>query len=557
MLRALAIRHFTIIDTLELEFEPGFTAITGETGAGKSILIDALGLLLGDRADTGLVQDGQDQAELSARFDIATNEQVSTWLEDQLMAEDGELLIRRVVPAKGSSRAWINGRSATISQLAEIGAMLVEIHGQHEHQQLSQAGTQRRMLDQRIANDLLARVARHYLAWQQARQQLESFEAEAGDPAQLELLRFQCRELEDLALDPGEYAQLESEQERLARGDEVLSCVARAVASLDQDEGPSVRSLLIDASHAINRIRDLDGELDSIATLLEETRINIDEALGDLEKFGNEDNSDPERLDQVNRRLERALDLARKHRVQPDELPTLTVSLRRKLDRLENHDDQRRQLAAELESCQQAWQDSADQLSKAREQAARKLGREVSRRLSELGMEQARLSFSVTPDGQATPATHGRDRIEIEFSANPGQPLKPLSKTASGGELSRVSLALMITARPSRGPLVRVFDEVDAGIGGETAHVVGGFLRQVAANGQAFCVTHLAQVAAGADHQVRVEKTSRASATGVNASSLSESERRIEIARMLGSADSSKSRDHAGEMLKQARKATS
>lgn len=557
MLRALAISQFTIIDSLELDFEPGFTVITGETGAGKSILIDALSLLLGDRADTGLVAAGHDQAELSARFEIDPDSEAAAWLENQLMAEDGELLLRRVVPAKGSSRAWINGRSATISQLAEIGAMLVEIHGQHEHQRLGQAWAQRQMLDQQIDTELLTRVSENHQAWQQARQQLEQFEAESGDPDQLELLHFQSRELEDLALEAGEYGELEAEQERLARGDEILSCVARAAASLDRDEGPSVRSMLLDASHAISQIRDLDATLDSIATMLDDARINIDEVLGDLEKFSSDDNSDPERLDQINRRLESALDLARKHRVQPEELPALTLSLRQKLDRLVNQDDQRRQLVEQVEACAVAWQKSADELSEARRKVAGVLGQEVSRRLTELGMEQARLSFKVSSQDQAPPSAHGQDRIEIEFSSNPGQPLKPLAKTASGGELSRVSLALMIAARPDRGPLVRVFDEVDAGIGGETAYVVGRFLRQVAANGQTFCVTHLAQVAAGADHQLRVEKTSGAAQTGVTVTSLKESERKIEIARMLGSADSSKSRQHAGEMLKQARKAIS
>jgi DNA repair protein RecN (Recombination protein N) len=553
MLRALAIRDFTIIDSLELEFEPGFTAITGETGAGKSILIDALGLLLGDRADTGLVRSGCEQAELSARFDLSANQEATGWLDEQLMAEDGELLIRRVVPTQGSSRAWINGRSATISQLAEIGDMLVEIHGQHDHQQLNKPGTQRRLLDQHVDDQLLVRVAEAHRAWQQARDQLAAFEAESGDPEQIELLRFQCHELEDLALGQDEYARLENEQERMARGDEVMSCVARATNSLDQDDGPSVRSLLLEASHAIDRIRNLDDELESIATLLEETRINIDEALGDLEKFSSEDSRDPERLDQVNRRLERVLDLARKHRVKPEELPDIAISLRRKLDRLDNHDEQRRELVSELESCRQAWTRSADELTRARMQAASTLGQAVSDRLSELGMERAQLSFTVNPEESPLPAASGRDHIEIEFSANPGQPTKPLRKTASGGELSRVSLALMIAARPSRGPLVRVFDEVDAGIGGETAHVVGRFLRQVATGGQAFCVTHLAQVAAGADHQMRVEKTSQGSKTGVGVTRLSAAERPIEIARMLGNAESSKSREHAREMLKKAR----
>ncbi len=549
MLRALAIRHFTIIDSLELEFEAGFTAITGETGAGKSILIDALGLLLGDRADTSLVQSGHDQAELSARFGVATNSDVAAWLEEQLMAEGDELLIRRVIPTQGSSRAWINGRNATISQLAEIGSLLVEIHGQHEHQQLNQPRVQRRMLDQNVDARLRSQVAEEHQRWQQARQLMEDLEAESGDPEQLELKRFQCRELEDLDLAPDEYTQLESEQERLARSDEILSCVARTIASLDQDDGPSVRSLLIEAGQVIDRVRNLDEGLESVATLLEETRINIDEALGDLEKFASEDQVDPERLNRVNRRLEKILDLARKHRVKPEELPALTTALRRQLEQSDNHQERRQQLESELESSRQAWLDSASRLTRARQQAARKLDEQVSQRLSELGMEQARLSFTVSPDDSSSPAAHGRDRIEIEFSANPGQPLKPLSKTASGGELSRVSLALMIAARPAQGPLVRVFDEVDAGIGGETAHVVGEFLRQVAASGQAFCVTHLAQVAAGADHQMRVVKATQDSSTAISVATLEQSERQVEIARMLGSAQSSKSREHAREML--------
>ncbi len=553
MLRALAIRHFTIIESLELEFEPGFTAITGETGAGKSILIDALGLLLGDRADTSLVLDGSEQAELSARFEVSGESEVADWLNDQLMSEGSELLIRRVIPRQGGSRAWINGRNATISQLGEIGSLLVEIHGQHEHQQLHRTETQRRMLDQQVDLELLEQVSQHYQAWLEARQRLDAFEAESGDPDQIELMRFQCRELEELGLGPGEFAQLELEQERLARSDEIVSCVARAVTTLDRDDGPSVRALLIEATQAIDRVRNLDDDLESVATLLEETRINIDEVLGDLERFDNTDNADPQRLDQVNRRLEAALDLARKHRVQPDSLPELTQTLGQKLDRFENHDEQRRELAAELEHAEQAWISSAERLSKARQQAAEALGDKVSQRLGELGMESARLSFTVSQRETLTPAAHGRDRIEIEFSANPGQPAKPLSKTASGGELSRVSLALMITARPSQGPLVRVFDEVDAGIGGETAHVVGQFLRRAASGGQAFCVTHLAQVAVGAEHQMRVEKSSSKNKAQVSVATLDESEREIEIARMLGSAESSTSREHAGEMLKQAR----
>jgi DNA repair protein RecN (Recombination protein N) len=552
MLRALAIRHFAIIDALDLDFADGFTAITGETGAGKSILIDALGLLLGDRADTGLIASGAKQAELEARFELAPDSEAGQWLIDQGMEEGQELIVRRILPTQGSSRAWINGRSATISQLAEIGALLVEIHGQHEHQQLEKPQTQRRLLDQRIDEELLSQLTRNHDHWLAAREALDQFEQDAGDPAQLELLRFQCRELQALNLEKDEFERLEAEQERLARSDEIRSSVARAANTLDPDDGPGARSLLLETLASVERLRGLDKDLDAIAGMLVEARINIDEALSELERFDDDQGDDPERLALVNQRLENALDLARKHRVQPAELPELTTTLINRLERLDNQDEQRSRLVAELEAGRKAWTESAMALSQARRQTAEALGKEVNRCLQELGMDQARLQITVTPKDTVAPMRHGCDNISIEFSANPGQALKSLGKVASGGELSRVSLALMIAARPRQGPVVRIFDEVDAGIGGETAHVVGRFLRQAAENGQAFCVTHLAQVASCADHQFRVMKSSRGNTTGVQVQALAVSERPAEIARMLGNAESRKSLEHARELLEQA-----
>lgn len=553
MLRALSIRHFAIIESLELAFEPGFNAITGETGAGKSILIDALGLVLGDRADSSLIAPDQDQAELSASFDLAPGSDALDWLKDQALDEEDQLIIRRLLPAQGSSRAWINGRSATIGQLAELGAMLVEIHGQHEHQQLEKPETQRRLLDQQIAARLPGAVSSAYAEWQAALDALAKFENESGDPAQLELLRFQHQELEALGLNPGEYEELEIEQERLARSDEIRNSAAQAANALDQDEGPSVRGLLLEAAHAIERVRELDPHLATVASLMEEARINIDEALSELERFSEIEEGDPQRLNQINRRLEKSLDLARKHRIQPAELPALTARLAARLESLDQQDERRQQLEARVDKTVKQWREAADALTQARRQAAEALSRKVNERLAELGMDQARIGIEINPSGQERPGPHGQDRISIEFSANPGQPLKSLSKVASGGELSRVSLALMIAARPSQGPLVRVFDEVDAGIGGETAQVVGRFLRQVADGGQAFCVTHLAQVAACAEHQFQVRKSASKGTTEISVQALSEEDRVGEIARMLGSATSDRSQAHAREMLESAR----
>ena len=551
MLRALSIRHFAIIDSLELEFDPGFTAITGETGAGKSILIDALGLLLGERADSSLIAADQDQAELSARFELPPASDAGAWLESQAMNDGGELIIRRVLSVQGSSRAWINGRSATIGQLAELGALLVEIHGQHEHQRLERSETQRRLLDQQVDPALVKNVEKAHADWLSARQALADFEADAGDPDQLELLRFQVRELEDLGLTENEFEQLELEQERLSRDDEIHAGTARAANALDCDDGPGVRGLLREALTALGAIRDLDPHLAAIGQMLEEARINIDEAISELDRFSDREAQDPQRLDQINRRLERSLDLARKHHVRPPELPELSVKFRARLDQLDNQDEQRRQLNDQVRTTAEQWRDAAGRLSRGRREAAGKLEKLVGQHLAELGMTEARLQFSLSATSQAEPSRHGIDQVTIEFSANPGQPLKPLSKVASGGELSRISLALMIALRPARGPMVRVFDEVDAGVGGETAQVVGRFLRQAATGGQAFCVTHLAQVAVCADHQFKVEKQTRASSTGVSISRLNADTRQTEIARMLGNAGSRKSQEHAAEMLKE------
>lgn len=549
MLRHLAIRHFAIISEVEIDIEPGFTAITGETGAGKSILVDALGLLLGDRAESGLIAEGHKQAELEAVFSLAEGDPARQWLEEQALDEADELILRRVLTAPSGSRAWINGRSATVGQLAELGSRLVEIHGQHEHQQLEKPAVQRRLLDRQCDVETLEAVADGYRRWQAAREALDELEADVGDADQLDLLRFQVRELSDLALSEGEFQALEQEQERLARSDDVRLAVASAGSALDSEQGPGARSLLHRAIQALEPVRALEPELEEAAKMLEVARINIDEAQAGLERMGSEDEGDPERLATVNRRLEKALDLARKHRIQPNDLPALTARLSERLDSLENQGERREELAQAVERSESEWRAAAEALHRARGQAAETLSEAITARLADLGMDTARLRFNVAADAEASPSSHGMDRVHIEFSANPGQPLQPLSKVASGGELSRVALAVMIATDGRDGPKTRIFDEVDAGVGGETAHTVGRFLREAAGTGQAMCVTHLAQVAACADHQLRVRKDRDKDATAMLVESLDEAARQREIARMLGSADSDKSLAHAGELL--------
>jgi DNA repair protein RecN (Recombination protein N) len=550
MLRALSIRHFAIIEAQELEFEPGFTAITGETGAGKSILIDALGLLLGNRADTGIIAEGQEAAELSATFELDDQDaEARAWLSEQAMDDGDVLILRRVLPRAGSSRAWINGRSSTIGQLAEIGRFLVEIHGQHEHQELERAEVQRRLLDQQIESEARDAVDRAFRQWREARSALEDFERDAGDPSQLELLRFQVDELNRLQLKDGEFSALESEQERLSRQDEIHQAMAHAARILEGDDTPGVRSLLRDVRNRFSELRQLDPALDQVAAMLDEATINIDEALAGLERMDGGDETDLERLDQVNRRLERALDLARKHRVDGDDLPQLTDQLNTRLSRLENQGEERDALRDRARAAEAAWRSASAALYRLRVAAASGLAKKVNGHLEALGMSQARLEFGVHHDEQTRPGPHGADRIEILFAGNPGQTPKALGRVASGGELSRVSLALMIAARPVDGPRIRIFDEVDAGIGGQTASVVGEFLREVAGSGQAFSVTHLAQVAARADHQIQVSKSSESGAARIRVEPLDQGQRREEIARMLGGKLSEKSRQHAEELL--------
>ncbi len=549
MLRRLAIRRFAIIREVEIDFSPGFTAITGETGAGKSILVDALGLILGDRAERGLVADGAEQAEIEAVFGIDADSPAQAWLESQALAESDELIIRRVLSAPSGSRAWINGRSATVGQLAELGALLIEIHGQHEHQQLEKPATQRRLLDRQVDTAVLTKLAEAHSRWLEARAELDAFERQAGDPNQLELLRFQARELNDLALAEGEYAALELEQERLARSDDIRAALAAATTALGGEDGPNARDLLQRAVTALESLRSLDSRFDEAGQMLDEARINLDESLASMDRLSDEGQGDPERLDQINRRLEKSLDLARKHRVEAARLPVLSEQLNARLEDLENQGQKRSERLAALATAEADWQRLAETLSEARKKAAKALSKQVEARLAELGMDSSRLEFSVQPGDTAEPAAHGKDRIVIQFSANPGQTPQPLTRIASGGELSRVALALMIAAEREESAKTRIFDEVDAGVGGETAQVVGRFLRQAAGTGQAMCVTHLAQVAACADHQIRVVKTRANGGTEISVDRLDDADRRGEIARMLGSADSQKSLDHAAELL--------
>jgi len=551
MLRHLAIRNFAIVNDVKIDVEPGFTVITGETGAGKSILVDALGLLLGARADAGLIAPGHRQAELEAVFEVAADSPARAWLQENALEEEDQLIVRRVLTAPSGSRAWINGRSATVGQLARLGELLVEIHGQHAHQLLNRPNVQRQLLDRHVDQALLEKTASCHSRWLTTRLQLDELEKRDGSSDRIDLLRFQVRELTALELVENEFSALEKEHEQLARSDELQRAISDAVAMLEDDAGSGARNLLQKAADGLQPVLGLDESVSEAAAMLQEAGINIDEALSSLERAGSRERGDAQRLDEVGRRLETLFDLGRKYRVQPNELPALADKLAQQLAELENMDEQRGVLENRLMKEFDRWSQAASKLSDARLEAAETLSGNTSERLAKLGMDTARIEFSVQRTDNATPAAHGMDRIEILFSANPGQPPRALSRVASGGELSRIGLALMTSASHDFGPQTRIFDEVDAGVGGETAHAVGHFLRAAADGGQAMCVTQLAQVAACADHQLLVKKEQGKDSTRVEVKNLKDEARTREVARMLGSASSSKSLAHARELLEE------
>ena len=497
MLTELAIRDFAIVDHLELELAAGMTAITGETGAGKSILLGALGLCLGERADAGSVRHGAERTDLSARFDIAALPEARAWLEARELPED-DCLLRRVVSASGRSKAWINGQPATVADLKALGERLIEIHGQHAHQALLREETHLRLLDDfadhRVA---VGDMAETFRAWQAARRRLKRL-AEDGDEliARRQLVRYQVEELDQLGLADGELKALEEEQEELAHAEERLREAQLAADCCDSDEGGAMTLL----SQAINHLSVLPGSdrgrLSEALSMLGEARIQVEEAARELHHFAEGTELDPERLAWAEQRLGEVHRLARKHHVMPEELTELHQRLQGELERLEGGDEDLEALEVEVDTLRERWRGQARQVGEARRQAAMRFGKAVQEQLAFLAMGKARFEVEILE--RDTPAAEGMEGVRFLISANPGQPARPLAKVASGGELSRISLAIqVVAARHSTIPSL-VFDEVDVGVSGATAEIVGQLLRRLGEQGQVMTVTHLPQVAAQA-----------------------------------------------------------
>jgi DNA repair protein RecN (Recombination protein N) len=555
MLTHLQIRDFAIIDAIELELRPGLTVLTGETGAGKSILVDALQLLAGGRAGAEVVRHGAERAEISGTFDLAqVPRELKQWLEEQSISGGDDLIIRRVVAADGRSRAYLNGQSVPVQLLREAGNILIDIHGQHEFQSLMRGAAQRELLDGYGKHDsLAAQVGIAHRVWLEILNRTLDLETRARDrDAKLELLRYQVSELQALQLKEGEIASLTEERARLSNRGRLADSAQSALQQLFESEEGSAHAGVSRALQALRGVASVDPKLACVVPILEEASIQITEAARALEHYRETLDVDSARQDEVERRLSAIEELARKNRVKPEELVERAQQLAKELEGLERAELDLAVLRKDLAAALESYRAQAQQLSARRVTAGRALAKDITTRMQTLGMSGGRFQVEVTQDGNADPAQHGIDQIEFRVTANPGQPLRALAKVASGGELSRLSLAVQVScaARETR---CMVFDEVDSGIGGAIAEIVGRELRSLGSRGQVLCVTHLPQVASQGHQHLRVTKLTDGRTTRTALTQLSAEDRVEELARMLGGVEvTAKAREHAKEMLKAA-----
>jgi len=547
MLTQISISNYTVIAKLEMEFSAGMTVITGETGAGKSIMLDALGLCLGDRADSKAVRPGCDKAEITACFDLSAIPRATAWLRDRDLIAGDECLLRRLIAADGRSRAYINGSVSTLQDCAELGAMLIDIHSQHAHQSLLHRPFQRDLLDAYAGHQPLARTVEQYASdWLRKRRELELLAGSRDEHAsRCQLLAYQVEELDALALQGGELTELEQEQALLANAEDILAGAEQALELCEEHESGARRAIKsLDAD-----IHTTDAAL-AARELLESAAIQLTEARGEIRRHLDAVEVNPERLAEVQRRLEDIYDIARKHRVMPEQLPDVHQSLQEELDALSGGSERVEQLQREMAELVGQYSADAKALGKQRRSAARKLVKQATRLFDSLAMAGCRFEIALTPVKSDHPHPHGDEEIEFLISTNPGSPPRPLGKIASGGELSRISLAIgVVTAGASTIPSM-VFDEVDVGIGGAVAEVVGKLLKTLAARAQVLCVTHLAQVAAQGDHHLQVTKVHNGERVETALHALEKEEKVQEIARMLGGVTiTEQTLAHAREML--------
>ncbi|PAU66187.1 DNA repair protein RecN [Pseudomonas sp. PIC25] len=558
MLVHLSVHNYAIVEHLDLELDRGMSVITGETGAGKSIMLDALGLTLGDRADSGVVRPGADKADILASFDLGDIPEARAWLAERDLDSESPCILRRVITAEGRSRAYINGTPCPQGDLKTLGELLIDIHSQHEHQSLLKAETHRRLLDEYAGSQDLARqVQLAAQRWRQTRQELERISNSSDEQrARQQLLSYQLEELENLALGDNELEQLEQEHKALSNSEQLLSACRQVLELCSESDAGNVLSALTASLHRLNAFHSQPGAIGEAVNLLASAQIQVEEAVGELNRFLDHFDADPERQRYLEERLDNIYTLARKHRIQPGELGALQQQLLDELENLNADDEAVERLAEELTAYARHYQEKAAELSALRNEAAGRLASAVQQEMQRLGMPGGQFSVELRSSSAEEPQPYGLEQVEFLVSANPGQPLKPLAKVASGGELSRISLAIqVITAQTSRVPTL-VFDEVDVGIGGPTAEVVGQLLRRLGERGQVLTVTHLPQVAAQGHHHLFVHKLRGSEETRTAVAKLDGTQRVEEIARMLGGVDlTEESLAHARQMVTAAKAA--
>lgn len=558
MITFIQIRHFTIVDELSLDLSSGMTVLTGETGAGKSILLDALGLALGGRAETSFIRNGKDSAEISVEFDLSKVEDARQWLMDYALFDDEDsgrdnptCLIRRVINREGPSKAFINGRPVNTQTLRELGDMLVDIHGQHAHQSLMKRDLQRQSLDDFAQNEtLLSAVKTCYNTLKSLKDQKIALQQHANErEAKIDLLTYQVQELTELDLQAGEITELDLEQRKLANITNIKDTSEQSLFQLKDADDGSLLSQFNQVLSALARAADFDTAISAIHQQLTEAQIQTQEAAEELRHYVDNLSLDSERLQWIDDRLATALDLSRKHRIKPEQIPDLAIKLAAELDSLQSTNIKAGQLDEKIQQATKDYQQAAIKLTKQRNKAATTLQNAVTENLQTLGMKQGKFAVILQPLEEISPG--GMERVEYCVAANPGQPMGPLNKVASGGELSRISLAIqVITARTGRIPCL-IFDEVDVGIGGGTAEVVGRLMRSLSQDRQVLCVTHQPQVASLAHHHLHVGKHNDGKTTSTSITLLDKKSRTAEIARMLGGIDiTTQTLSHAEEMLK-------
>ncbi|EQC00058.1 DNA repair protein RecN [Photorhabdus temperata] len=541
MLTQLTISNFAIVRELEIDFRSGMTAITGETGAGKSIAIDALGLCLGNRGETNMVRNGASRADICAHFSLSDAPSARQWLEERQLDDSNECLLRRTITLDGRSRGFINGTAVPLSQLRELGAHLIQIHGQHAHQLLLESGHQKRLLDT-YANqfNLQNEMKQVYQKWHQSCQDLAQFQQQALErQSRQQLLEYHLKELNELAPQPGEYQEQDNEYKRLANRGQLLSVSQNALLLLSDNDEQNIISLLNHAKHELAELITMDDKFGNLLTMLEEASIQINEVSDELRHYGDQLDMDPNRLFELEQKISQQIRVARKHHVVPEELPSLHQQLREEQQLLAQQEDDCAHLCEQVNRHHKQALEVAERLHLVRQQYAKELSELITNSMHQLSMPHGRLTVDVSFAPEHLNAD-GADKVEFNVTTNPGQPHQSLAKVASGGELSRIALAIQVITAKKMETSALIFDEVDVGISGPTAAIVGRLLRELGESTQVMCVTHLPQVAGCGHQHFYVSKQTDGEETETQMQLLDKKARLQELARLLAGSEVTK-----------------